>query len=228
MGIFHSNKKQNSKIENVKKKIMPSAEAYKTLRTNIQFYQANTEIKTLVITSSGPNEGKSTTIFNLGNTLAENGRKVLIIDCDLRKPTLNKMYNIHNDKGLTNLLATKIDISEVIVKSSFPGVDFITSGTIPPNPSEILNSKSMEFYLKSFRESYDYIILDTPPICIVTDAQILAGKCDGTLLVVASGQTDKNKLLYAKSLLDKVSANILGCILTKVKVAKTENYDYYK
>ena len=226
MKIFHREKKQNSKIESVTKEIMLSNEAYKTLRTNIQFNKANTELKTLVITSSTQNEGKSTTIFNLANTFAESGRRVLIIDCDLRKPTLHKLYNIHNDKGLTNLLVSKMDVSEVIVKSSFPGVDFITSGTIPPNPSEILNSKSMEFYLNSFREEYDYIILDTPPICIVTDAQILAGKCDGTLIVVASGEVDKRKFLQAKSLLDRVCANILGCILTKAKVVKT-GYEHY-
>ena len=99
-------------------------------------------------------------------------------------------------------------------------MDFIPCGTIPPNPSELLNSKRMEFYLNRFREAYDYIILDTPPIGIVTDAQILAGKCDGTLLVVASGQVDKRKLLEAKSLLDKVGANVLGSILTKVKWEK--------
>ena len=236
MKIFHREKKQNSKIENVNtesiskeninKEIMISNEAYKTLRTNIQFYKSKTELKTLVITSSSPNEGKSTTIFNLANTFAESGRKVLIIDCDLRKPTLHKLYNIHNDKGLTNILTSQIDISKAINKSSFIGVDFITGGTIPSNPSELLNSKSMEFYLNKFREDYDYIILDTPPICIVTDAQILAGKCDGTLLVVASGQADKKKILFAKSLLDKVGANILGCILTKVKVQKA-GYDHY-
>ena len=107
-------------------------------------------------------------------------------------------------------------------------MDFIPCGTIPPNPSELLNSKRMEFYLNRFREAYDYIILDTPPIGIVTDAQILAGKCDGTLLVVASGQVDKRKLLEAKSLLDKVGANILGSILTKAKIGKTEYDHYYK
>ena len=99
-------------------------------------------------------------------------------------------------------------------------MDFIPCGIIPPNPSELLNSKRMEFYLEKFREDYDYIILDTPPIGIVTDAQILAGKCDGTLLVVASGQVDKRKLLESKSLLDKVGANILGSILTKAENRK--------
>lgn len=228
MKIFYRHKKQNSKIENMSKKIMLSNEAYKTLRTNIQFYQANNQLKTLVITSSCLQEGKSTTVFNLANTFGESGKKVLIIDCDLRKPTLHKLYNVPNDKGITNLLATQIDVKVVLNKSSFQGVDFITCGTIPPNPSELLNSKCMEFYLNSFKEVYDYIILDTPPICMVTDAQILAGKCDGTLLVVASGQTDKNKLLEAKSLLDNVGANILGIILTKVKVRKTKYDDYYK
>ena len=226
MKLFHRHKKESSKRENTSNEMMLPNEAYKTLRTNIQFCQANTELKTLVITSSCPNEGKSTTVFNLGNTFADCGRKVLIIDCDLRKPTLHKKYKVLNEKGITNLLATQIDVTEVINKSSFQGVDFITCGTIPPNPSELLNSKRMEFYLKKFREDYDYIILDTPPIGIVTDAQILAGKCDGTLLVVASGQIDKKKILEAKSLLDKVGANILGSILTKAIVGKTE-YDHY-
>ena len=231
MKIFNRHKKEkskrkNSKQENNNKEIILPNEAYKTLRTNIQFCQASTEIKTLVVTSSCPNEGKSTTVFNLGNTFAESGRKVLIIDCDLRKPTLHKLYKISGGKGLTDLLAGQIDIAEVLIKSSNLGVDFISCGTIPPNPSELLNSKRMEFYLNRFREAYDYIILDTPPIGIVTDAQILAGKCDGTLLVVASGQVDKRKILEAKGLLDKVGANIVGSILTKAKIGKTE-YDHY-
>lgn len=228
MKLLHRHKKENSKKENANNEMMLPNEAYKTLRTNIQFCQASNEIKTLVITSSCPNEGKSTTVFNLANTFAECGRKVLIIDCDLRKPTLHKLYKISNDKGITNLLATQIEVDEVINKSSLDGVDFITCGTIPPNPSELLNSKSMEFYLKRFREDYDYIILDTPPIGIVTDAQILAGKCDGTLLVVASRQVDKKKILEAKNLLDKVGANILGSILTKAEVGKTKYDQYYQ
>lgn len=213
MEIFHRCKK-----DNLNKEIMLPNEAYKTLRTNIQFYKADAQLKTLVITSSYPNEGKSITVFNLGNTLGESGRKVLIIDCNLRKPTLHNLYNISNDKGLSNLLSMQIGVNEVLVKSISSGVDIITSGTIPTDPSELLNSKCMEFYLKSFKKVYDYIILDTPPICMVTDAQILAGKCDGTLLVVASGEVDKNKLLQAKGLLDKVRANIIGCVLTKEKV----------
>ena len=233
MKIFHRHKKENSKSKNAKagnlnnEMIIPN-EAYKTLRTNIQFCQANNEIKTLVITSSCPNEGKSTTVYNLGNSFAASGRKVLIIDCDLRKPILHKFYNVPNEKGLTNLLAGQMDVAEVLKRITVLGVDFINCGTIPPNPSELLNSKRMEFYLSRFSEAYDYIILDTPPIGIVTDAQILAGKCDGTLLVVASGQVDKKKLLEAKSLLDKVGANVLGSILTKVKVGKTEYDHYYK
>lgn len=233
MKIFHRHKKgnsksENSKVENLNSEMIIPNEAYKTLRTNIQFCQASNEIKTLVITSSCPNEGKSTTVYNLGNTFAESGRKVLIIDCDLRKPILHKFYNIQNEKGLTNLLAGQVDVAEVLKKITALGVDFINCGTIPPNPSELLNSKRMEFYLNRFREAYDYIILDTPPIGIVTDAQILAGKCDGTLLVVASGQVDNRKLLEAKSLLDKVGANVLGSILTKVKVGENEYDHYYK
>jgi capsular exopolysaccharide synthesis family protein len=243
MKIFHRNKKEdsktkrskikNSKMKNSKTKddseeMMLSNEAYKTLRTNIQFCQANTEIKTLVITSSCPNEGKSTTAFNLANTFGESGKKVLIIDCDLRRPTLHKLYKLSNDKGLTNVLAAQIDITEVLNESSFPGVDFIACGTIPPNPSELLNSSRMEFYLKRAKHLYDYIILDTPPISIVTDAQILAGKCDGTFLVIASGQVDKKKILESKALLDKVGANILGSILTKAKVEKSEYGQYYQ
>jgi len=232
MVIFHKNtseksKRKKSKGNSLNSSIPAPNEAYKTLRTNIQFCQANTEIKTLVITSSCPNEGKSTTAFNLGNTFAESGRRVLIIDCDLRKPTLHRLYNVPGDSGLTSLLAGQVDVSEVLNKS-VSGVDFIPCGIVPPNPSELLNSKRMEFYLNSFREAYDYIILDTPPIGIVTDAQILAGKCDGTLLVVASGQVDKRKLLEVKSLLDKVGANVIGSILTKAKIGKNEYDHYYK
>ncbi|MGV8983453.1 CpsD/CapB family tyrosine-protein kinase [Clostridium sp.] len=231
MGIFHNHKKEKykgkkSEKENLNSEIMIHNEAYKTLRTNIQFSKDNTEIKTLVVTSSSQNEGKSTTVFNLGNAFVECGKKVLIIDCDLRKPTLHKMYNVSSDKGLSNLLIGQVEVSEVLNKNLITGVDFIPCGSIPPNPSELLNSKHMELYLSEFRKDYDYIILDTPPICIVTDAQILAGKCDGTLLVVASGQVDKREFIEAKSLLDKVGANILGSILTKVKAGEAQ-YDHY-
>ena len=157
MKIFHRHKKgisksENSKVENLNSEMIIPNEAYKTLRTNIQFCQASNEIKTLVITSSCPNEGKSTTVYNLGNTFAESGRKVLVIDCDLRKPILHKFYNIQNDKGLTNLLAGQVDVAEVLKKITVLGVDFINCGTIPPNPSELLNSKRMEFYLNRFRK----------------------------------------------------------------------------
>lgn len=202
------------------------SEAYRTLRTNIQFSQGDKEIKTIVITSTGSGEGKSTTCSNLATAFAQSGHKVLIIDCDLRRPVQHKLFSLSNELGLTNFLISSCTLNEAVKKTEIEGLHVITSGVIPPNPSELLNCKKLQDYLVKFKEIYDYIIMDTPPAGIVTDAQILAGKAEGTVLVVDSRHTDKKAAVATKDLLDKVGAHIIGVVLNKA-VDSSKGYGKY-
>lgn len=205
-----------------------TAEAYRTLRTNLQFSQGDKQIKTVVVTSTGAGEGKSTTCANMAVALAQGGSKVLIMDCDLRKPIMHKVFKLANDKGLTNFLIGDSGLKDAIKQTDVEGLHIITSGVIPPNPSELLNSKRMEEYIEKFKEVYDYIILDTPPVCLVTDAQILAGKMDSAVLVASCKQVHKKNLIQAKMLLENVGANILGVVLNKAESKLLGYGKYYK
>jgi len=204
------------------------SEAYRTLRTNIQFSQGDKEIKTIVITSAGAGEGKSTTCSNIATAFAQSGHKVLIIDCDLRRPVQHKLFNISNEKGLTHFLIASCTLNEAVKQTEIEGLHIITAGVIPPNPSELINCKRFQEYLEKLKEIYDYIFIDTPPAGIVTDAQILAGKADGTVLVVNSRFTDKKAAAATKDLLDKVGAHILGVVLNKAVEDNKAYGKYYK
>ena len=183
-----------------------AAESYRVLRTSLEYSSIDKELKSIVVTSSEPGEGKSTVAGNLASIIAQNNKKVIIIDCDLRS----------NSIGLTEYIIGKNDLNNVIqiLNENF---SVITSGRIPPNPSEILSSKSMENLLKALSVCYDYVILDTPPLTAVTDAQILAGKCDGTILVVRAESTSKESIIKAYKELEKVRANVLGSVLNGIK-----------
>lgn len=202
-----------------------AAEAYRTLRTNIQYSSFDKDIKTILVTSSGPSEGKSITTGNLALTMAQSDKKVLIVDCDLRKPAVHKKFSISNEKGLSNYLIGEVELDDVIVKYS-ENLYLLTSGTIPPNPAEMLSSKKMKEFLDLMKEKFDTVIIDSPPVLAVTDAQILSTEVEGVLLVAASGQTEKEALIRAKELLLKVKANILGVILTKVPQDSGKSYGY--
>ena len=200
-----------------------AAESYRVLRTSLEYLSIDKDIKTIVVTSSEPGEGKSTVSGNLASILAQNNKKVIIIDCDLRKPTIHKRLEISNSVGLTEFIVGIKGLNDVIQKIS-NNFFAITSGNIPPNPSEILSSKGMEKLLNDLSISFDYIILDTPPLNLVTDAQVLAGKCDGTILVVKAEATSKDEVTKAYNELKKVNANILGSVLNGIK--KSEKYYY--
>lgn len=204
-----------------------SVEAYNSIRTSIKYASIDKPIKTIVVTSSIPGEGKSTVVGNLGICLSRNGSRVLIIDCDLRKPTLHKKFNFSNVIGLTDCLINKCEIKEVI--QSYNGRLFvITAGTIPPNPSEIIGSRTMEEFIKKIYINYDYIILDTPPLLAVTDAQLLAGKSDATILVVRSSKVKERLVIKGYKELTKVKANVIGSILNGEDAnLKEKYYNYY-
>ncbi|MTI46822.1 CpsD/CapB family tyrosine-protein kinase [Sporosalibacterium faouarense] len=204
----------------------PTAEAYRTLRTNIQFSNIDKEVNTIAVTSSGPSEGKSTTTANLAVTMAQTGKKVLLIDCDLRKPRIHELFGLSNLRGLTNILTEDIELEQAIQNTETDNLEILSSGIIPPNPSEILGSQKMEKFLNKLKESYDVILLDTPPVNLVTDAAVLANKVDGTILVCAVGQASIEEAKNSKALLEKVNANILGVVLNKVPIKQSGYYRY--
>ncbi|WP_241665168.1 CpsD/CapB family tyrosine-protein kinase [Peribacillus simplex] len=205
----------------------PITEQYRLIRTNIQFSSVDKEIKTIVVTSAEPNDGKSTTAANLAIVLAQEEKKVLIVDADLRKPSVHYAFNLSNIHGLTSVLTKKMDLKKAILKTNVSNLDILTSGPIPPNPSELLNSKAIETAIKELKGIYDYIIFDTPPVLVVTDSQIVANKCDGVIMVVASGKTNKQSAVKAKELLEKTNTALLGVVLNGIK-SDTSNYYYHQ
>lgn len=207
---------------------LPISEAYRTLRTNIQFSSVDKKIKTILVTSSSPGEGKTTTSSNLAVVMAQGGNKTLLIDCDQRKPSVHKVFGFSNESGLSNILVneSEVDIDVFLHKTEVPNLHVLCSGTRPPNPSELLGSIKMKNFIEELKENYDYIILDTPPIVLVTDAQILAHYTDGCLIVISSGEAERESVIKAKELLEKVDAKILGTVINKVDSKKKAYYHY--
>lgn len=219
---------ENKGIVTVKSPQSPIAEAYRTLRTNIQFSSFDNKVQIIVVTSSEPGEGKSTTAANLAVVMAESGAKTILIDCDQRKPSLHKIFSLSNQAGISDLLVGNVEFQEAVKSTEIQNLDVLTSGTRPPNPAELLASSKMKQFLEGLRQNYEYIIVDTPPIIAVTDAQLLSSYADGCLLVVASSQVDRKTAEKAKELLQKVNAKILGAILNKLEVnEKKYYYNYY-
>lgn len=204
----------------------PIAEQYRTIRTNIQFSAVDKEFETLMVTSAGPGEGKSTTSANLAIVLAQQGKKVLLIDADLRKPTMQYTFHVENIVGLTNVLTHQAELNDAIEETGIENLHILTSGPIPPNPAELLGSKAMQELITSVKADYDLILFDTPPVLAVTDAQILSNQCEGVILVVHSGKTEVDAITKAKELLTNAKAKILGVVLNQ-KSQKNSNYYYY-
>lgn len=203
------------------------SEAYRVLRTNIQYSSIDKPLKTIVITSAGPMEGKTTTIANLAVTFAQAGTKVLLIDADLRKPNVHKVFKFLNNRGLTNFLTAQVELKSYIRHDIIKSLDILTSGTIPPNPSEILNSGAMKNFMERVRSEYDIVLIDSPPVCSVTDASIISTYVDGTILVVKSGKTEIDAVKRAKEILEKVNANIIGVVLNNLDKKSLGN-NYYQ
>ena len=191
-----------------------SAEAYRSLRTSIKFSSSDKLIKTIVVTSSLIGEGKSTVVGNLAYSLNQDGSRVLVIDCDLRKPSIHENFLLSNEKGLTDILVGKSDLKSVTKKIE-DSLFLITAGTIPPNPAEILGSKEMEDLIKELSINFDYIILDTPPILPVSDTLLLASKADATLIVVKARKTKEKIVKESYSKLVEARANVIGTILNE-------------
>ena len=201
----------------------PAAEAYRVIRTGIQFAQAGKELKTIALTSCTPNEGKSTTIANLAIVLTQAGKSVLLIDCDMRNPTVHKNFNLSNKVGLSSCISMGTAVADAVQATGIEGLDALTAGVIPPNPSELLGSEQMKNLLQRAKEQYDYVLIDTPPVMPVTDALIVSRFVDGMILVIASAEVKVEMAREVKNQLVNAGANIIGVVLNKVR---SEHHGY--
>lgn len=204
----------------------PISEQYRTIRTNLEFSSVDGHLETMLVTSAGPSEGKSSTVANLAIVFAQQEKKVLLVDADLRKPTVHYTFRVDNRRGMSSVLVGELPMQEAVSKSDVPNLDILPSGPIPPNPSELLGSKAMKNFIAEAEKYYDMIIFDTPPVLAVTDAQILANQVDGALMVVRSKQTDQEAAVKAKELLEPASAKLLGAVLNDREQQKDQYYYY--
>lgn len=201
-------------------------EQYRNIRTNIEFTSVDSRIRSIMVTSANPSEGKTTTVANLAVVFGQQGKKVLVIGADLRKPSIQDLFAAHASNGLTNVLSGQTKVMQCIQKTDIENVYVMASGPIPPNPAELLGNRVMDEVLLEAYNMFDIVLIDTPPVLAVTDAQILANKCDGVILVVRSERTEKDKIVKTKQILDKASGKILGVVLNDKK-EEQEQYGYY-
>lgn len=221
-----TNNKHRSLITHYDKK-SPISEQYRTIRTNIEFSSVDQNFKTIVVTSAGPGEGKSTTIANLAVVFAQQDKKVLLIDGDLRKPTVHYTFRMDNTIGLTNALTGLAPLDAAIKDTDIEHLCVLTSGPIPPNPAEMLGSAAMKKLMQEVAEQFDIILLDSPPVLAVTDAQVLSNLADGIVLVTKSGQTEYEMAVKATELLKNSKAKLLGCVLNHRELKQSHYYYYY-
>jgi len=204
----------------------PVAEAYRTLRTNIQFAKVDGDVRVIMFTSAGPGEGKSTTAANTALAMAQTGKKIIIVDCDLRLPVQHKIFGKEN-RGVTNILVEKHTVADLIQDTGINNLQILASGPIPPNPSELLGSAKMHEIIDALKSLADIIIIDVPPILAVTDACVLAARVDGILMVLDSGSVRPEMAQRAKDLLSKANGHILGVVLNRVEIEAEHAYYYY-
>jgi len=205
----------------------PHAEAYRVLRTNILFSRKRDDANSLTVVSGGAGEGKSTTIFNLAVVFAQNGQRVLLVDSDLRRPSLHKLLNVSNSTGLTNYLLGQNPLEGVIQTTSIPTLDFLPSGKLPSSSLGILNSKQMKDFIKEAKQRYDFVFFDSPPIMGVSDASVLASEVDLSVLVIQYRKYPQAMTLRAKQMVEKVGGTLLGVVLNNINISQDSYYYYY-
>ena len=207
----------------------PESEAYRTLRTNIQFSSVDNPIRSLLVTSSSPGEGKSTTTANLAVVLAQTGQRVIVVDTDLRRPVLHKVFGIPNNIGLTTslLAGENVSLEDYLQPTEIDTLSVLTSGPIPPNPSELLGSHRMQHLIEVLTQAADIVIFDSPPVLAVTDAVVLGRQVDGVLMVADAGNTREHALAQAAAELQKTGANVLGVALNRLDTRRGGYYYYY-
>jgi capsular exopolysaccharide synthesis family protein len=197
----------------------PISEAYRTLRTNLDFASLDQALKTLVVTSAGVGEGKSTTLANLAVVSAQAGRKVVLVDGDLRRPTLHQIFDLDSETGLTTVMMDEAALaSPPLQDTGVDGLSVLTSGPLPPNPAELMGSRRMEEVIAALAERADQVFFDTPPVVAVTDAAVLATKVDGVLLVISADKTRREYARTAVHRLEQINARLVGTVLTNVQM----------
>ena len=201
-------------------------EAYKTLRTNVRFFLNGKDCKKLCITSGVAGEGKSITLINLAISIAETGKKVLVVDCDLRRPAMARLLVEKASPGLSGVLAGMEDLDDAIRKDMYPNLDILFSGEVPPNPSELLGSDEMQNMIEKMSKRYDYILVDTPPVNVVSDACIVANLLDGVLLLVRKDSSRRDDVKRSVDSLRLTGAKILGFVLNGVAMEGSKAYGY--
>src|SRR5690606_3235728 len=194
----------------------PISEAYRTLRTNLSFYSVDNPIRTLVVTSPAPDEGKSTTIANLAVTMAQSGRRTILVDCDLRRPTLHELFEVDNNTGITSMVLNE-NAPPPLRKTEVENLWLLPSGPKPPNPADLLGSRQIDRVLTQLKEQADIVLLDAPPVVGVTDAAVLGAKADGVLLIINAGKTRREHAERAKELLERARVCIIGAALTNAQ-----------
>ncbi|UVI27909.1 CpsD/CapB family tyrosine-protein kinase [Paenibacillus spongiae] len=205
----------------------PISEAYRTLRTNLQFASVDRTLQLLMVTSASPREGKTTTINNLAVAYAQSEKSVILVDADLRKPTAHQTYNLSNRCGLTNVLTGQAAAADAIKETQISHLSVLPSGLIPPNPSELLGSRKMDQLLEELRSRFDIVLIDTPPVLAVSDAQVMATRCDGVLLVVNARSVKRQQAVKARDALQFVQANIVGVMLNQTSSRDVGAYYEY-
>ncbi len=204
----------------------PVAEAYRSLRTNLEFSSLDEPLRTMIVTSAAPEEGKSTVLANLAVVMAQAGKQVILVDCDLRRPVLHEIFGVSNHTGLTTALLDDSAAELPLRDTGVSGLRLLPSGPQPPNPAELLGSRRMENLIQELREQADMVLFDAPPVIAVTDAAILASKVDGVLLVINAGVTRREHAQRAKAALDRVNARLVGTVLNNVELDMSL-YGYY-
>ncbi|TCZ77508.1 polysaccharide biosynthesis tyrosine autokinase [Paenibacillus albiflavus] len=204
----------------------PVSETFRMLRTNLQFLINDDGLKVISVISANPGEGKSTTLVNLAITFADEGKRVLLIDGDLRRSSLHQIFQLRNEMGLSNYLGRKSDIQNIIHQTYIHNLDVITSGPVTYNPSELLGSAKFIQLIEQLKEQYDLVLFDSPPL-IVADSKIIASKADGVIIVVKSGKTRRDDVLKLKNQLEGVNVNVLGVVLNNHKPQKMNGYHHY-
>ncbi len=205
----------------------PHAEAYRVLRTNILFSLKDPKLNTITVVSAGPGEGKSTTIFNLATVFAQNGSRVLVVDSDLRRPSVHKILKVSNSVGLTNFLLKQNTLEEVIQTTPLATLDFMPSGKLPSSSMGVISSVQMKELIRDLKRRYDYVFFDSPPIMGVSDASILSSEVDAVMQVVQYRRYPQPMTIRAKQMIEKVGGNLLGIVLNNISMASDENYYYY-
>jgi len=232
----------NGKVPEVRKLLLTHyaprstiSEAYRALRTNLQYFNTDKPIKSLLITSTLPKEGKSTIVSNLGITLSQRGLKTILVDADLRKPMIHKLFNVKMEPGITDwIINPKLKMEDVIRKTSIENLYVITSGNTPPNPTELLESKKMRDILDILKDDFDFILFDSPPIMVVTDAVVVSRMTDAVVLVVETRRTRKDTIKETKEIIENVGGKLLGAVLNKARFSRIDHvyggysgYGYY-